>query len=236
MSEALPERGFATVEQVYDEHEIATLCQLINRSGIEKAFGVREFLLRVPEIVPILFNESLRQILHRLLPGGAQVIRSLYFDKPPHANWIVNWHQDLTINLTHREDHPGFQNWRRVRGGSVVQPPVELLQRIVTVRIHLDDCTVENGALRVIPGSHRHGVIDMRKWSPEDDDIFVCEVPAGGIMLMKPLLLHSSRRSTAGANRRVIHLECCAETLPGTLQWKEATWIPPASTSFPIDA
>ena len=226
VSEALPERGFATVEQVYDEHEIATLCQLINRSGIEKAFGVREFLLRVPEIVPILFNESLRQILHRLLPGGAQVIRSLYFDKPAHANWIVNWHQDLTVNLTHREEHPGFQNWRRVRGCSVVQPPVDLLQHIVTVRIHLDNCFAENGALRVVPGSHRYGVTDMRKWSPEEDGIAVCEVSAGGIMLMKPLLLHSSRRSAAGARRRVIHLECCAEPLPGTLQWKEAVQVP----------
>ncbi len=45
--------------------------------------------------------------------------------------------------------------------------------------------------------------------------------PAGGAMLMRPLLLHALHRSTGEQPRRVVHLECAAVNLPAPLQWRE---------------
>ncbi|MGB3798837.1 MAG: phytanoyl-CoA dioxygenase family protein [Lewinella sp.] len=224
MKELLDAEGYAIVNYCYTPEEVLAMQEAITDAGVERAFGIREFLQRAPDLVPLLFNDKLRRLLHRLLPGGARVIRSIYFDKPPDANWIVNWHQDLTVNLTEREDHPGFVNWRNVRGQAIVQPPVDLLRRVVTVRIHLDDCTEANGALRVIPGSHRQGIIAMKDWRKDEPEV-ICAVPAGGLLLMKPLTLHASRRTENARNRRVIHLECTDAVLPGTLAWKEAVYI-----------
>ncbi|WP_116108912.1 phytanoyl-CoA dioxygenase family protein [Lewinella sp. IMCC34191] len=225
MPDQLEARGYAIVERAYSAEEIAAIKAAIAEAGIERAFGVREILRRAPRLIPLIFTDGLRELLHGLLPSGARVIRSIYFDKPPDANWIVNWHQDLTVNLAERENHPGFVNWRSVRGHAVVQPPVDLLQRVVTVRIHLDACTEANGALRVIPGSHTQGIVTMKDWQKTEPEE-ICVVPEGGLLLMKPLTLHASRRTENARNRRVIHLECTDAVLPGTLRWNEAVLIP----------
>ena len=43
-----------------------------------------------------------------------------------------------------------------------VQPPAEVLEHMVSMRLHLDNCGEENGALRVIPGSHLHGRVPKK--------------------------------------------------------------------------
>ena len=222
---SLQQKGYAITEPIYRPDELRAITSAIDRAGIEQAFGVRQFLSRVPGVAPALFNDQLRALLRRLLPGGARVIRSLYFDKPPSANWNVNWHQDLTIDVTHREDLPGFRNWRRVGDRTTVNPPADLLRQMVTVRIHLDECRAANGALRVIASSHQRGVIDMKSWEVNAEEVTVCEVPAGGVMLMKPLTLHASRRTAGKGRRRVIDLECHAKGLPGGLNWLESLAI-----------
>ena len=225
MLSELDRTGYHICAPLYRSNELAAIEQAIHTAGIERAFGVRQFLSRVPGVIPTIFNDQLRALLHGLLPGGARVIRSLYFDKPPSANWNVNWHQDLTIDVTHREDRPGFRNWRRVGDRTTVNPPADLLRQMVTVRIHLDECRAANGALRVVPGSHRRGIIEMKSWRPEEEKITICEVAAGGVLLLKPLTLHASRRTGATGNRRVIHLECHAGGLPGGLTWLESLAI-----------
>lgn len=93
---------------------------------------------------------------------------------------------------------------------------------MVTVRLHLDDCSADNGALRVIPGSHRD-LIAPRDVDPAacNRQAVTCEVPAGGILLMRPLLLHSSRKAEHAHHRRVIHLEFTTRPLPHGLEWAE---------------
>jgi ectoine hydroxylase-related dioxygenase (phytanoyl-CoA dioxygenase family) len=104
-----------------------------------------------------------------------------------------------------------------------VQPPVELLEQILTLRLHLDDCDETNGALRVIPGSHRHGkhsaerIRELRTQQPD----YLCSVPAGGALVMRPLLLHASSRSQTGAHRRILHIEYAGFSLPENLAWHE---------------
>ncbi|MBC6989483.1 phytanoyl-CoA dioxygenase family protein [Hymenobacter sp. BT491] len=95
------------------------------------------------------------------------------------------------------------------------------MEDIVTVRIHLDDCDASNGALRVVPSSHNCGVIRSESLPTLTPEAVLCPVKCGGVMLMKPLLLHTSNRSTAPLNRRVIHLEFSSLTLPSALRWRE---------------
>jgi ectoine hydroxylase-related dioxygenase (phytanoyl-CoA dioxygenase family) len=106
-----------------------------------------------------------------------------------------------------------------------VQPPLSILEDNFTLRMHLDDTDEQNGALKVIAGSHRKGVYrpETINWNEETE--ISCAVPAGGVMIMKPLLLHASGRSTNEKNRRVLHIEFSKTALPTPLQWSEKTGI-----------
>ena len=95
---------------------------------------------------------------------------------------------------------------------------------MLTVRLHLDAADALNGALRVLPGTHRLGrlsaarIQELRGAEPE----FLCAAAAGDALLMRPLLLHASSRSTTVGHRRVLHIEYAGFTLPPELQWHAA--------------
>jgi len=120
-------------------------------------------------------------------------------------------------------DDPRFINWRRLKDRTVVQPSLEILENIFTIRIHLDDCTKANGALRLILHSHTQGIIPIKKGIESyQAKAQICEVKKGGILIMKPLLLHASKRTENDLNRRVIHIEFSDMELPNGLTWLEA--------------
>lgn len=216
------EKGFEIIEGVYTQREVNDILEIIEQKELPNQFGVRAFLVHHPEISERVFTKKLKNIIHQIAPNCTTSIKSIYFNKPPSANWIVNWHQDLTINLQTRKDVPNFKNWRKKDGRVIVQPDRQLLESIFTIRIHLDDCTRENGALRVIEHSHRQGVIEIKEWVKNKlGKEHICEVQKGGILLMKPLLLHSSKRTENQKNRRVIHIEFIDQLLPDGLEWLE---------------
>ena len=155
-----------------------------------------------------------------ILGDAAHPVRGILFDKTPGANWVVPWHQDLSIAVKKRFDVPGFGPWSQKAGVVHVQPPAEVLRGMLTVRLHLDDCGVDNGPLRVIPGSHREAM------TPEQIEIAVngraqvtCECLAGGAVVMRPMILHASSPARSPAHRRVVHIEYAAGDLPSGLQW-----------------
>jgi ectoine hydroxylase-related dioxygenase (phytanoyl-CoA dioxygenase family) len=147
----------------------------------------------------------------------------LYFDKSADTNWFVAWHQDTTIAVSLRENVAGFGPWSEKDGIPHVRPPQEFLQQMLAVRINLDDADETNGALQVIPGSHRYGLLSAERiqelrafQSPH-----VCVASAGDVLLMRPLLLHASKRSVSSRRRRVLHIEYAAFDLPSGLTWHE---------------
>lgn len=156
-----------------------------------------------------------------LLPEGLRPVRSILFDKTEAENWPVLWHQDLTIAVTERREVSGYGPWSEKDGVPHVQPPVKLLQNMVTLRVHLDDTPATNGALQVIPQSHQKGRIDAEMLRTYDKGKAVtCACGPGDVLLMSPLILHASRRSEVPARRRVIHLEYAREDdLDSELQW-----------------
>jgi ectoine hydroxylase-related dioxygenase (phytanoyl-CoA dioxygenase family) len=149
------------------------------------------------------------------------VVKSIYFDKPEKSNWFVSYHQDLTISVDKKTETEGFGPWTVKQNQFAVQPILAILENIFTIRIHLDDTDENNGALKVINKSHAKSIYRPENidWSIENETI--CNVNSGGIMLMKPLLLHGSNRTQNNKKRRVIHIEFSSMSLPENLNWSE---------------
>lgn len=164
---------------------------------------------------------TVRAMVASVLGAGAFLVRSILFDKTAAANWDVLWHQDVTIAVRERRDVPGFGPWSVKAGVPHVQPPAAVLEEMLTVRLHLDDCGEGNGPLLVVPGSHRHGIVDVRTVDSAacNRAAVSCHLPAGAAVVMRPLLLHASRKATALGRRRVLHLEFAASELPAGLEW-----------------
>jgi hypothetical protein len=221
--------GFSTIPQLYSPAEIAALLVCIESAPAAGAnfrrskdvFAIRNLLGEIPALWPLLDTPALRELLAELFPKGCHLTKAIFFDKPAQSNWLVAWHQDLMINVDYRTDLPGFGPWTAKAGWVAVQPPVSVLENTVTIRVHLDDCDATNGALKVVPGSHGHGVVPAETIAGQTATAVSCPVPAGGAMLMKPLLLHASNRSTSARPRRVIHLEFSDQELPMGLAWRE---------------
>jgi hypothetical protein len=224
--------GFALVPSVLSASLVARLIgaldELESHMGVREKSGSTYAVRRLCETLPAVHQlaglPELRALVEPFLGPAARVVRSLLFDKNPAANWKVPWHQDLTIALKERREVTGFGPWSVKAGVPHVQPPAHVLAGMLTVRLHLDNCGPANGALRVLAGSHKLGVIDaatiaqLRRQIPEAS----CDVPAGGVLLMRPLLLHASAPATVPGHRRVIHLEFAAADLPGGLEWHES--------------
>lgn len=221
---ALADHGYAIAEPVLAAEEVealrASLCE-ISPGG--RRGGLRDVLTRVPAVHRCASEPRILGLAEAVLGGGARPVKGIVFDKTPAANWKVPWHQDLTICVQRRIDVDGFGPWSVKEGILHVQPPAEVLAQILALRIHLDDTGPDDGALRVLPGTHRSGRLgeaEIERLRIEVPEV-VCSVRAGGVMLMRPLLLHASSPCRRPAHRRVLHIEYCAISLPDGLAWRE---------------
>lgn len=221
--------GFAVIDGIYNDQEINQIIAAIDYLDhsaptfrkSEDLFAVRKLLKEAPEIKSLIFSDRLKTALNELFGTGYFVTKSIYFDKPATSNWFVAYHQDLTISVDQQKSIDGFSKWTVKQNQYAVQPPLSLLQDNFTIRIHLNHTDENNGALKVIPKSHLKDIYRPENidWSKETE--VSCNVRKGGIMLMKPLLLHSSSRTTNHQRRRVIHIEFSRTELPEGLAWAE---------------
>lgn len=225
----LTDNGFAVINNIFSEEEIKNISEVILNIDTSKdtfrksedLFAIRQFLKEIPEVKDLIFNENLRTIIREIFGENYFVIKSIYFDKPEKSNWYVAYHQDLTISVDKKLQLENFGPWTTKQNQFAVQPPLYILENIYTIRIHLDDTDENNGALKVIPKSHAKGIYrpETIDWTLETETM--CSIEKGGIMLMKPLVLHGSNRTTNGKKRRVIHIEFSDRELPEQLQWSE---------------
>ncbi|MFN3229725.1 MAG: phytanoyl-CoA dioxygenase family protein [Asticcacaulis sp.] len=148
-------------------------------------------------------------------------VRFLLFDKSDASNWAVPWHQDRTIAVKARVDVPGYGPWSTKDGRVHVEPPVDVLSRMVTLRVHLDHVDAHNAPLKVALGTHTRGVVlahDVRAVI-EAQNIEPCLAEAGDIWAYSTLILHASDRADPGRRRRVLHIDYADFDLPGGLAW-----------------
>jgi hypothetical protein len=180
-------------------------------------------LLDMKVIRELACSEKVRSLAAAVLGESCFAIRGIFFDNPAEANWKTRFHQGLTIAVKYKKDAPGFGDWTVKGGVHHVQPPMEILRRIVSVRLHLDDSRSDNAPLKIFRGTHRMG-----RLSPQQIEEIIrtetpveCRVPAGAALMMSPLLVHGLAASMNSTHRRVIHLDFAAGDLPHGLEWNQ---------------
>lgn len=195
--------------------DLANICSKTSKAGIRNAD--KKFTC----IHQIVNSSSLLSQAAYYLGSPVNIVRVILFDKTPENNWLVSWHQDKTISVSGKCDIDGWGPWSFKDGVQHVQPPLDVLNQIVTFRIHIDDSTIENGCLRVIPKSSEHGVLSASRIQEiiAENKAVDCIGKSGSVLVMKPHILHSSSRSTKPSQRRVIHVEYSNYKLPQNLSW-----------------
>lgn len=226
--------GFAEIPRVFGEREVDDLLDQLQRAfqaatdrrDLLRArdgsiYGARNLLRVMPETTRIWQIAPLTDLLERVLGSRFGLVRGLYFDKPPEHSWSLSWHRDLTIAVRdNRLATQQFRNPTTKAGVPHIEASTEVLERMLTLRIHLDDVTDSNGPLKVIVGSHR------------TDDAADCTAGGirtilakrGDVLAMRPRLSHSSIATQAGSpqHRRILHLEFSADqALPDGFAWHD---------------
>ena len=184
-------------------------------------YGVRNLEKRFDSISTLANSDKLLSIAASLLKGRVSLVRALFFDKTPGKNWFVTWHQDKTVTLNKQMNMAGWGPWSIKDGVHHVQPPLSVLNKMITFRLHIDPAGEENGCLKVIPGSHEYGILKQTEIAAIVNSGIAapCVVEAGDAVIMRPHILHSSSKAKRPNHRRVVHLEYSSYELPDGTNW-----------------
>lgn len=202
-------RGFWTEDNVLSDRECDDLIEAAPPSLQGRSRAGARHLMSIPAIGAAAKDERLLRIARRGLGDGAVPFRATLFDKSARANWLVVWHQDTALPLESRNDSAEWGPWSLKAGILYAHAPAWALSRVLALRIHLDASTRDNGPLRIIPGSHRAGVLsdDEVLGLARTQETVEALVPCGGVLAMRPLLVHSSSKARGDEPRRVLHIE-----------------------------
>lgn len=165
-------------------------------------------LLDLPSVRAAALALKRQLVAKGILPPSAVAIQAIAFDKTPDTNWKVSWHQDLMFPFAEKVSSPGYDLSSCKSGVHYARPPLDVLEDLLAVRLHLDDCGESNGPLRVSPGTHRLGIIpssDAASRAAAHGEA-PCLALTGEIVLMRPLLLHASSQARQPGHRRVLHV------------------------------
>lgn len=212
-------QGFALIAPVLSAAECDAVAATL-ADGLKGSIGTR-CLLSQQWCGDLAAHIRQQPALATLIPRDYVAVQCTFFEKSPANNWLVPIHQDLSIPVAQRVEHPGVTGWSEKEDALYVQAPLDVLQQLVAVRVHLDDCGVDDGPLRVVPGSHLRGTltpdeaIALRQAGTEA----VCAAPLGSALVMRPLLLHASSKARGQSQRRVLHFLFGPARLPLGLQW-----------------
>ncbi|MFN8552596.1 MAG: phytanoyl-CoA dioxygenase family protein [Candidatus Obscuribacterales bacterium] len=217
--------GFAVFKAVVPSPQIEQLIDIVEETRKEKSVpGLRNLLKRCSALRTFASSGVVFKIAQQILGGTPLPVRAILFDKTPASNWYVTWHQDLSIPVQNKVDLEGYGPWSTKDEILHVQPPAAILEKMVSLRIHLDACSEANGAIKFIAGSHRRGILEPEQIGSFRDShaAFVCPADRGDIIAMRPLILHSSSIAEVPGHRRVLHLEYAGTALPSGIEWAEA--------------
>lgn len=207
--EQIRAKGFAILPDVLGRADIDALFEALSRAELPRSRAGVRHAMRLPAVASAARDPRLLEIARKILGSKALPFRATLFDKSPTANWLVVWHQDTALPLRERREVPGWGPWSVKDGVAYAHVPESALSGVLALRLHLDDSTTENGPLRVLPGTHTLGVLTdetlhalSTKIAPVD-----CVVPRGGVLAMRPLIVHASSKSHSNTPRRVLHIE-----------------------------
>jgi ectoine hydroxylase-related dioxygenase (phytanoyl-CoA dioxygenase family) len=175
------------------------------------------------ELQPFLADTGpIGAIAASVLGEQARPVRAIVFDKTVDRNWALGWHQDRTIVVKERMETDGYGPWTVKSGLIQVEPPFEILERMVTLRVHLDAVDGRNAPLRIVPGSHRLG----RLPEAEIERVVatfgerLCLAERGDVWLYATPIIHASLAADPPQRRRVLQVDFSADATPGPLAWR----------------
>ena len=214
--------GFAGIPRVLPPQEGEALADMLATLGSDSA-GTR-CLLAEDWCRALAQRLRTHAGIAQLIPEHYAAVQCTYFEKSVERNWLVPIHQDLSIPVAARVEHPALRGWSEKEGGIFVQPPAEVLAQLVAVRLHLDRCRVSDGPLQFVPGTHRHGRIgagDASRYR-QAGPLVACTMERGDALAMRPLVLHASSKADGDSRRRVLHFVFGPRELPFGLAWQRA--------------
>lgn len=196
-------------------NEVSSSCEEYPKHGIRSADK------KFQTISELAHSNEFINLADSLLGSKPSIVRVIFFDKTPDKNWLVTWHQDKTIALNKKLEINGWGPWSVKDKTHHVQPSLEVLNQMVTFRLHLDEANENNGCLKVIPKSHELGILSQQDLTEvvSSHEHYLCEAKEGDLLLMKPHILHSSSKSSNLGHRRVVHVEYSNYQLPESLSW-----------------
>jgi hypothetical protein len=204
--------GYLIGPQVFQQAEMVRVTEALVAAPVERTKAGARHVLSVPAVRELSSDARLLEIASRFVGPTPTAFRATLFDKSPVANWLVVWHQDTALPLRHRHAETGWGPWSAKAGVLYAHAPAWALERIVALRVSLDDSMATNGPLRVLPNTHNTGVFTdeqiallARDATPVD-----CVAPSGGVVAMRPLTIHASSKSMSAQPRRVLHIEYAA--------------------------
>ncbi len=200
------------VEQLACNHALKYDSQIVSNFNL---------LNSITFIKDLVHSDQLTSLIKQVLGDSSFPINAFVLDKTQDNNWGLDWHQDLKIAFKNKIETAGYSDWTIESGIFHAIPPKEVLEKRLSVRIHLDDCSIDNGALLVAPKSHKYGIIQSKKEIEMiiSGGTFYVEIEKGGIMIFTPLLLHKSPYSTNNKKRRVLQVDYVGMKLSNGLEW-----------------
>jgi ectoine hydroxylase-related dioxygenase (phytanoyl-CoA dioxygenase family) len=202
-------QGFTIIEAVLDGTEVAELARTLETSHLDRSRAGARHLMNHSAVSAVAADPIMVAIAARFLGETAIPYKATLFDKSPARNWLVSWHQDTALPLCERLEVPGWGPWSTKAGVTYALAPASALAQVVALRLHLDDSRLDNGPLRVLPGTHALGLLtesDIARLTTEISAVD-CTVPAGGVIAMRPLIVHASSKVDSDLPRRVLHIE-----------------------------
>lgn len=201
--------GFAIIPSVLQQQDIRKLLEEFSGSDLPRSKAGIRHAMKLSSVAAVARDARILRIAQSILGNDAIPFRATLFDKSPTANWLVVWHQDTALPLVKRRDTEGWGPWSVKDGVTYAHAPASALSQVLALRIHLDDSTVINGPLRVLRGTHTLGLLtdeQLHELSVRTAAVD-CLSAAGGILAMRPLVVHSSSKSQSPLPRRVLHIE-----------------------------
>ncbi len=184
-----------------------TLEELRNTLFHDESAGTR-CLLDHPVVRETALNLKRELIESGHLPAAAVAIQAIAFNKTATTNWKVAWHQDVMFPFANKVTADHFDLPTLKQGIHYARPPESMLNQLLAVRLHLDDCDATNGPLRISPGTHLAGILKTAEISDRvaSHGEITCLAKQGEALLMRPLILHASSQATEPKHRRILHL------------------------------
>ena len=182
---------------------------MLSVADLDRTKAWARHLLSVPVVRQLALDPRMVHLARQFVGVGATPFRATLFDKSGHANWLVAWHQDRALPLKERIEAPEWGPWSNKAGVLYAHAPAWALEQVVALRVRVDDSLTTNGPLRVLPNTHRRGVLSEQEIEQLARETLAveCRAASGGVVAMSPLTLHASSKAVEDRPRRILHIE-----------------------------